>query len=109
MVANDHGNTPLHYACYWRFDTIALVCALVCAPQADLTNRPPRKKYLVEKGALVLAANKYGKTPLQRAGEKLSAVLKEKAVSLGQSLAVKQMQVRNTEEAGTFAVLCLVL
>ncbi len=44
---NEHGNTPLHYACFWNYEPIA----------ADL----------VEWGGLVSIENKYGETPLNKA------------------------------------------
>ncbi len=44
---NEHGNTPLHYACFWGYESLA----------ADL----------VEWGGLVNIENKYGETPLQKA------------------------------------------
>ena len=43
---NEHGNTPLHYACFWGFSAIA----------EDLVNF----------GAYVSVANKYGEIPLDK-------------------------------------------
>ena len=43
---NEHGNTPLHYACFWGFSAIG----------EDLVNF----------GAYVSVANKYGEIPLDK-------------------------------------------
>lgn len=43
---NEHGNTALHYACFWGYDAIA--------------------EELVKAGALVSLANKDGDTPLDK-------------------------------------------
>jgi ankyrin repeat protein len=43
---NEHGNTPLHYACFWAYSSIA----------EDLVNY----------GAYVSVANKYGEIPLDK-------------------------------------------
>ena len=43
---NEHGNTPLHYACFWGYSNIA----------EDLVNY----------GAYVSVANKYGEIPLDK-------------------------------------------
>lgn len=43
-VSNIHGNTPLHYACFHRYLSVA--------------------KYLIENQALLFVANRYGQTPL---------------------------------------------
>lgn len=44
---NEHGNTPLHYACFWGYQAVA--------------------EDLVTHGALVSLANKDGDTPLDKA------------------------------------------
>lgn len=44
---NEHGNTPLHYACFWGYSDIA--------------------KELLNHGSLVSLANKDGDTPLDKA------------------------------------------
>lgn len=44
---NEHGNTPLHYACFWGFESIA--------------------EELIDNGALAALANKDGDTPLDKA------------------------------------------
>lgn len=43
---NEHGNTPLHYACFWGYEAIA--------------------EELIENGALAALANKDGDTPLDK-------------------------------------------
>jgi integrin-linked kinase len=43
---NEHGNTPLHYACFWGYKEIA--------------------EDLVHHDAKVAIANKYGDTPLDK-------------------------------------------
>ncbi|KAK4829229.1 hypothetical protein QYF61_002494 [Mycteria americana] len=65
-AVNEHGNTPLHYACFWGHDQVA--------------------EDLVGNGALVSIANKYGETPIDKAKAPLREVLKERAEKLGQSL-----------------------
>jgi len=52
---NEHGNTPLHYACFWNYQSIA--------------------EDLVAQGALVSIANKDGDTPLDKAKGPLSKQL----------------------------------
>lgn len=49
---NEHGNTPLHYACFWGYGPIA--------------------EDLVAAGAFVSLANKDGDTPLDKARGQLS-------------------------------------
>lgn len=44
---NEHGNSPLHYACFWSYAEIA--------------------KELINHGSLVSLANKDGDTPLDKA------------------------------------------
>jgi len=56
-IANDHGNTALHYACFWRNKEIA--------------------EYLVLNGAIVNIANKYFKVPLDRTSDEIRERLKE--------------------------------
>ncbi|XP_041360290.1 integrin-linked protein kinase-like isoform X2 [Gigantopelta aegis] len=63
---NEHGNTPLHYACFWGFDVIA----------EDLVNN----------GCLVSIANKYDELALDKAKTYLAKMLKERALALGQDL-----------------------
>lgn len=52
---NEHGNTPLHYACFWGYQNIA--------------------EDLIAQGALVSIANKDGDTPLDKARGTLSKQL----------------------------------
>jgi integrin-linked kinase len=75
-IANDHGNTPLHYACFFRYKDIAL--------------------YLVENGALIGSKNKYGKTPLNFAG-RLGDEIKAKAKDLGLKVEEVEVKLRETE------------
>ncbi|KAG7253029.1 hypothetical protein CRUP_031272, partial [Coryphaenoides rupestris] len=65
-TVNEHGNTPLHYACFWGQDLVA--------------------EDLVTNGAQVSICNKYGETPLDKAKPHLRDLLKEKAEKLGQNL-----------------------
>jgi len=55
-IANDHGNTALHYACFWRYTEIA--------------------EFLVLNGAIVNIANKYFKVPLDRTSDEIKEKLK---------------------------------
>ncbi|XP_018324106.1 integrin-linked protein kinase [Agrilus planipennis] len=64
--ANEHGNTPLHYACFWGYNEIA--------------------EDLVHHGALVSIANKDGDTPLDKAKGNLAKALHDIAVEAGQDL-----------------------
>ena len=43
---NEHGNTALHYACFWGYDDLA--------------------EELIHAGALISIANKYGDTPIEK-------------------------------------------
>lgn len=63
---NEHGNSPLHYACFWGYNEIA----------EDLVNN----------GAIVSIANKFGDTPLDKAKGNLAKVLHDIAVEVGQDL-----------------------
>ena len=49
---NEHGNTALHYACFWQFED--------CAED------------LLECGALVSIENKYGESPVDKAPGRLA-------------------------------------
>lgn len=57
-AVNEHGNTPLHYACFWGHDHIA----------EDLVNN----------GAMVSMANKFDETPLEKAKPYLAKMLSGK-------------------------------
>lgn len=63
---NEHGNTPLHYACFWGFSEIA--------------------EDLVNSGAIVSIANKYGDTPLDKCSGNLAKHLHDLAVENGQDM-----------------------
>lgn len=63
---NEHGNSPLHYACFWGYDAIA--------------------EDLVHHGSKVSIANKYGDTPLDKAKGSLAKLLHDIAVECGQDL-----------------------
>ncbi|KAJ3017457.1 hypothetical protein HKX48_003526, partial [Thoreauomyces humboldtii] len=58
--ANDHGNTAMHYACFWRHKSIAVFLGK-------------------EAGAWVSIKNKYQKTPLGRTSEDIKESLKDEA------------------------------
>lgn len=64
---NEHGNTPLHYACFWGYNSIA--------------------EGLVYRGAKIALANKYGETPLDKCNSGgLVEALKTIALENGQDL-----------------------
>lgn len=63
---NEHGNAPLHYACFWGHAAIG--------------------EDLVQSGALVSLANKDDDTPLDKARGNLAKRLHELAVETGQEL-----------------------
>lgn len=65
-TTNEHGNSPLHYACFWGYQAIA--------------------EELVNHGALVSVANKDGDTPLDKAKPFLAKRLHDLAVESGQEL-----------------------
>lgn len=65
-TTNEHGNSALHYACFWGYQAIA----------EDLVNH----------GALVSIANKDGDTPLDKAKTVLSKRLHDLAIESGQEL-----------------------
>lgn len=58
---NEHGNTPLHYACFWGYSNIA----------EDLVNY----------GAYVSVANKYGEIPLDKCSGAVAKRLHGKSVA----------------------------
>ncbi|NXQ65589.1 ILK kinase, partial [Quiscalus mexicanus] len=98
-AVNEHGNTPLHYACFWGHEQVAELMQF----KADINavnehgNTPLHyacfwgheqvAEDLVGSGALVSIANKYGETPTDKAKTPLREILKERAEKLGQSLA----------------------
>ena len=55
---NEHGNTPLHYACFWGYTDIA--------------------EDLIEAGALVTIQNKYQETPLDKCAGHSAARLQDR-------------------------------
>ena len=55
-AVNEHGNTPLHYACFWNYELIA----------EDLINN----------GALVSISNRFDETPLDKAKASLAMHLR---------------------------------
>lgn len=65
-TTNEHGNSPLHYACFWGYQSIA--------------------EELVNHGALVSVANKDGDTPLDKAKQLLAKKLNDLAIESGQEL-----------------------
>lgn len=77
-AANEHGNTPLHYACFFRRANAASVRdhadSVARFPRACLFTRRPAQ-LLVRKGAMVGQKNRYGYVPLDRASEQLQSEL----------------------------------
>lgn len=65
-TTNEHGNSPLHYACFWGYQAIA--------------------EELVNHGALVSVSNKDGDTPLDKAKPLLAKRLHDLAIESGQEL-----------------------
>lgn len=65
-TTNEHGNSPLHYACFWGYQAIA--------------------EELVNHGALVSVANKDGDTPLDKTKTFLANRLHDLAIESGQEL-----------------------
>uniref|UniRef100_A0A452SMF7 Scaffold protein ILK n=1 Tax=Ursus americanus TaxID=9643 RepID=A0A452SMF7_URSAM len=65
-AVNEHGNVPLHYACFWGQDQVA--------------------EDLVANGALVSICNKYGEMPVDKAKAPLRELLRERAEKMGQNL-----------------------
>ncbi|OQR68578.1 integrin-linked protein kinase-like, partial [Tropilaelaps mercedesae] len=63
---NEHGNTPLHYACFWGYRQIG----------EDLLNT----------GAHAAIANKYGETPFEKCKGLIAEKLQDLAVEKGQDL-----------------------
>ena len=63
---NEHGNTPLHYACFWGYNDIA--------------------EDLVHHGAVVSILNRFGHTPLDKAKGNLVKALHDLALQYGQDL-----------------------
>merc|ERR1712038_1986237 len=63
---NEHGNTPLHYACFWGYIDIA--------------------EDLIEAGAQVAIQNKYQETCLDKCGNMVASRLHERALQAGQDM-----------------------
>ena len=66
---NEHGNTPLHYACFWGYTDIA--------------------EELIDAGALVTIQNKYQETPLDKCGGRAAERLGARASQAGQDMRVR--------------------
>ena len=67
---NEHGNTPLHYACFWGYIDIA--------------------EDLIDAGAMVTIQNKYQETPLDKCGSQGAARLHDRASQSGQDMRVRE-------------------
>ena len=67
---NEHGNTPLHYACFWGYFDIA--------------------EDLIDAGALVTIQNKYQETPLDKTNNQTAARLQDRASQTGQDMRVRE-------------------
>jgi maltose-binding protein MalE len=57
-MANYHGNTPLHYACFWRLNQIALFLAKSC-------------------NAIIKVKNNYDKLPTDNTSDVLMDLLED--------------------------------
>ncbi|KAF5401142.1 Integrin linked protein kinase [Paragonimus heterotremus] len=79
-VPNEHGNTPLHYACFWNHLEIS--------------------EYLIKQGASLMQENKYGETPLEIARPRAAALLAPLAEALGHDLSHRK-PFRDTSWLGT--------
>uniref|UniRef100_A0A5K3ETA1 Ribosomal RNA-processing protein 8 n=1 Tax=Mesocestoides corti TaxID=53468 RepID=A0A5K3ETA1_MESCO len=79
-AANEHGNTPLHYACFWNHHEIA--------------------ELLIKFGASLMQENKYGSTPLEIARPRAAAMLAPMAQSYGADL-VRRRPFRDQSWIGT--------
>ncbi|OON15692.1 ankyrin repeat protein, partial [Opisthorchis viverrini] len=79
-VANEHGNTPLHYACFWNHLEIS--------------------EHLIKNGASLMQENKYGETPLEIARPRAAALLAPLAEALGHDLS-RRKPFRDTSWIGT--------
>uniref|UniRef100_A0A915JVP7 Protein kinase domain-containing protein n=1 Tax=Romanomermis culicivorax TaxID=13658 RepID=A0A915JVP7_ROMCU len=66
---NEHGNTPLHYACFWGYESLA--------------------EELIRVGALVTILNKYGESPLDKCRQDTAKLLYDLAISSGQDIRQK--------------------
>jgi len=55
-AVNEHGNTPLHYACFWGYEDLA--------------------EDLIKNGALVSIANRFDETPLDKAKPVMATYLR---------------------------------
>lgn len=65
-AVNEHGNSPLHYACFWGFQLIA--------------------EDLISGGAIANLSNKYGEIPLDKCKGQMASRLHELASGLGQDV-----------------------
>lgn len=92
-TANEHGNTPLHYACFWGQDEVAEVQENAPTDPFFCWFKPPSTgqklplhfmyltsgvsllKDLVASGAQVCICNRYGQTPLDKAKPHLRQLL----------------------------------
>ena len=85
---NEHGNTPLHYACFWGYADIAedligagaLVTIQVRRDRHTMTNYYYR----------FVPQNKYQETPLDKCGAPLGQRLGERASQAGQDMRVRE-------------------
>lgn len=79
-MPNEHGNTPLHYACFWNHLEIS--------------------EYLIKNGASLMQENKYGETPLEIARPRAATLLAPLASALGHDLSHRR-PFRDTSWIGT--------
>ena len=85
---NEHGNTPLHYACFWGYADIAedLIGAGALVTIQVRRDRNTMTSYYF----LFVPQNKYQETPLDKCGAPLGQRLGERASQAGQDMRVRE-------------------
>ena len=86
---NEHGNTPLHYACFWGYADIAedLIGA---GALVTIQVRRDRQSMTIYCYYRFVPQNKYQETPLDKCGAPLGQRLGERASQAGQDMRVRE-------------------
>ena len=84
---NEHGNTPLHYACFWGYADIA---EDLIGAGALVTIQVRRYRHTLTNYNRFVPQNKYQETPLDKCGAPLGQRLGERASQAGQDMRVRE-------------------
>ena len=83
---NEHGNSPLHYACFNNHAEVSQYLGTFALLSECSLSAFRKSSILVQNGALVSLCNKYNQTPIDKARPELSRRLIDLAGKLDQDL-----------------------